>query len=156
MQYDFVMPKRFDLSYVDREGKNKQPVVIHRSSIGALERTMAFLIEKYAGAFPVWLSPVQVIVVPITDRHHKYAYKIKESLAKESVRVEVDDRSLSMQKKLKEAEEQKIPFMLIIGDKEVSNQTVSVRQRGQKDLGSIKLVEFSRKICLLIEKKAQI
>jgi len=124
--------------------------------LGSLERFLGVYIEHTAGAFPVWLSPVQVQIVPIADRHQQFAAKAKDVLTRLGIRVEQDDRSLSMQKKLKEAEEQKIPFMLIVGDREVQNKTVSVRQRGNKDLGAQSLKAFGEKLTNLIANKAQI
>ncbi|MBI3952408.1 MAG: threonine--tRNA ligase [Candidatus Doudnabacteria bacterium] len=156
VQYDFVMPKRFDLKYIDKDGKEKEAIVIHRSSVGALERVMAFMIEKYAGAFPVWLSPVQAIVLPISEKQNKYAKEVAEALKKQNVRVEVDDRNESVGKKIREAEMQKTPYMLVVGEKEVKDGTVAVRARNQparrsfseggKDLGAMKLEKFAEKI----------
>lgn len=153
VQYDFVMPKRFKLRYIDSNGNQVEPVVIHRSSIGAIERLIAFLIEQYAGAFPVWLSPVQAIIVPIADRHHQYASQVGEKLRKANVRVEIDDRSLSMQKRIREAELQKTPYMLVVGDKEKRQKNVSVRARGEKDLGGMTVNKFLDKIATQISKK---
>ena len=151
VQYDFVMPKRFELTYVDEKGKEQQPIVVHRSSIGALERTMAFLIERYAGAFPVWLATVQIAILPISDKLNDYVREIAKSLS--GTRVWVDDRNESIGKKIREAEQQKIPYMLIIGEKEKTAGAVSVRQRGEKDLGSMPLAEFIEKITNEIEKR---
>lgn len=146
VQYDFVMPKRFELNYVDKDGKEKEVVVIHRSSIGAFERILAFLIEHYAGNFPVWLAPTQVQIIPITDRHNEYAQKVLEQLINSNIRVELDDRSEKMQAKIRDAQLQKIPYMLVIGDKEVSEKAVAVRTREGQDLGAIKLDEFKAKL----------
>jgi threonyl-tRNA synthetase len=129
VQYDFVMPKRFQLTYKDKDGQEKEPIVIHRSSIGAIERTMAFLIEHYAGAFPVWLSPVQVAVIPISDRHIDYSRKLEADLKGAGIRVQVDDSSERMNMKIRQAQLEKIPYMLVIGDKEVDSDVVSVRVR---------------------------
>src|SRR3989338_768564 len=133
VQYDFVMPKRFKLEYTDADGSLKEPIVIHRSSIGAIERTIAFLIEHYAGKFPVWLAPVQVVLIPIADRHQKAAAPLKDLLIKSKVRVEVDDRQESMQAKIRDATLQKVPYMGIIGDKEIGSdgkvKTLSLRTR---------------------------
>jgi len=115
VQYDFVMPGRFDLVFTNKDGKEEQPIVIHRSSIGCLERTIAFLIEKYKGAFPVWLSPVQVKIIPITDSQHEYANKVGELFKQNNIRFEIDDRSEKMQLKIRDAQLEKIPYMLIIG-----------------------------------------
>lgn len=142
VQYDFVMPKRFDLSYVAPDGSLKQPVVIHRSSLGAFERTIAFLIEKYAGAFPVWLAPVQVTLIPIAERHVAAARKMAEVLIHHGIRVEVDEKSEPMGAKIRNATLQKVPFMGIIGDKEVTEGQISVRTRKGEDLKAMSLENF--------------
>ena len=152
IQYDFVMPKRFELKYMDAEGGQKEPVVIHRSSIGAFERVMAFLIEHFAGAFPVWLSPVQVQIIPIADRHLEYAHKVLEQLS--GIRAEIDSRAEKMQGKIRDAQLQKIPYMLIVGDREQEQGKVAVRTREEKDLGAISTEEFINKIKLEIESKS--
>lgn len=144
IQYDFVMPKRFKLSYVDNNGKEKEPIVIHRSSIGAVERTMAFLLEHYAGALPFWLSPVQCLIIPISDRHLQYAKKVKEQLG--SLRVEINSENETMSKKIREGEMQKIPYLVIVGDKEAASNQISVRERGRGDLGSMELSKFLEKV----------
>jgi len=143
IQYDFVMPKRFKLTYVDKDGQEKEPVVIHRSSIGAIERTIAFLLEHYAGALPFWLSPVQVCVIPIADRHLPYAQKIKNEL--EGFRVEISQENETLAKRIREAEMQKIPYILVVGDKEIAHNAVGVRVRGKGDVGTMTLDEFIKK-----------
>lgn len=142
VQYDFVMPKRFNLNYVNEEGKEEQAVVIHRSSIGAIERVIAFLIEFYAGAFPTWLAPVQVIILPITDRHLEYAKMCNEQLAMSNIRTELDERSEKLGAKIRDAQMQKIPYMIIIGDKEMEAEKISVRRRDGQDLGQLDLNKF--------------
>jgi threonyl-tRNA synthetase len=134
VQYDFVGPKRFKLTYIDSDGKEKEPIVIHRSSIGAIERTMAFLIEHYAGAFPTWLAPVQVKIIPVADRHLEHARRLEKEMKDKGVRVEVDDRSERMNPKIRQAQMEKIPYMIIIGDKEIADNTVSVRLRSGEQL----------------------
>lgn len=146
VQYDFVMPKRFKLDYINEEGLVEEAVVIHRSSIGAIERQMAFLIEYYAGAFPVWLSPVQVEVMPISEKVHEYALKIKEDLVKAGVRAEVSLEAESLGKKIRKAESNKMPYMLIVGEKEMEKRQVSVRSRGQRDLGVFEVDEFIKRV----------
>lgn len=153
VQYDFVMPKRFSLSYVNEEGKEEQPIVIHRSSIGAIERVMAFLIEKYAGAFPTWLSPVQVVLLPIADRHNDYAQKVAKELESYGIRVEIDQSAERLQAKIRTATLQKIPFMGIIGDKEIESSTLSVRKRDGQDLKSLEIKEFLTLLKEEIDKK---
>ncbi len=142
VQYDFVMPKRFHLTYTDEKGQEQEPVVIHRSSIGAFERVMAFLIEHYGGAFPIWLSPIQVQIIPIADRHQEYAQKVLEQLKSANIRAEVDLRAEKMQAKIRDAQMQKIPYMLIIGDREQTDNKVAVRTRTGEDLGAIALEEL--------------
>lgn len=156
VQYDFVMPKRFELKFVNPQGKDEQPVVIHRASLGAYERTMAFLIEKYGGAFPLWLSPVQVKIIPISDKVNEYAQKVLEQLKGANIRVEIDTKAETMQAKIREAQLQKIPFMLIIGKREESESTVSVRTREGKDLGGQRIEEFLTDLKQKIESKANL
>jgi threonyl-tRNA synthetase len=142
VQYDFVMPKRFELEYTSEKGDKVQPVVIHRASIGAIERTMAFLIEKYKGALPLWLSPVQVALIPIAERHVEAAKKAEEFLTKHGIRAEVDDKSEPMGAKIRFHSLQKVPFMGIIGDKEMEGNRISVRNRKGEDLKSMALGAF--------------
>ena len=153
VQYDFVGPKRFELTYIDSDGKEKEPIVIHRSSIGAIERTMAFLIEHYAGAFPVWLSPVQVVVIPVSDLHLEYAYKVEAELKAIDVRVQVDNRNERMNQKIREAQLQKIPYMLVVGDKEAADKAVAVRLRSGEQLPIMSLDEFKKKIQQMVTER---
>lgn len=134
VQYDFVLPQKFALTYVNEEGKQKQPVVIHRSSIGALERIMAFLIERYKGNFPVWLAPVQVVIVPIADRHQEYAKTVSNELIESGIRVEINNKPEPMQAKIRQAQLEKVPFMIILGDREQAQKHISVRTREGKTL----------------------
>jgi threonyl-tRNA synthetase len=145
VQYDFVMPKRFELSYVNEEGAEEQPIVIHRSSIGALERVMAFLIERYAGAFPLWLSPVQVKVMPIGEKQAGYAREVLEQLkgAVPGLRAEIDDRDESIGKRIREASKEKVSYLAIVGEKEVGSGQVAVRGRNDKDLGALGIDKFA-------------
>jgi threonyl-tRNA synthetase len=142
VQYDFVGPKRFNLTYIDSDGKEKEPIVIHRSSIGAIERTMAFIIEHYAGAFPTWLAPVQVKIIPVADRHLDYAEKLSAEMKGRGIRVETDDRSERMNLKIRQAQLEKIPYMVVIGDKEAADNTVSVRRRSGEQLPTQPLTDF--------------
>jgi len=153
VQYDFVMPKRFQLTYIDTDGKEKEPVVIHRSSLGAFERTMAFLIEKYAGALPLWLSPVQISIIPIGERHVKAAQKVMEEMKTAGIRVELNEKNEPMGAKIREATLQKIPYMAIIGDREIADNSVSVRTRSGEDLKAIKLSDFINRLSKDIEHK---
>lgn len=153
VQYDFTLPKRFNLTYINEEGEEDQPIVIHRSSIGAIERVMAFLIEHYAGAFPFWLAPVQVILLPIADRHNDYVIKVNNQLMAQGIRSEIDLRPERLQAKIRNATLQKVPFMGIIGDKEIANEAIAVRTRTGEDLGQIKLPQFLLKLKENIDKK---
>lgn len=142
VQLDFQMPERFALEYMDRDGTPKRPVMIHRAIFGSFERFIGILTEHYAGAFPVWLAPVQAVVIPITDRHVSYAHEIGTKLRAAGLRVEVDDRSERMQAKIRDAQLQKIPYMLIVGDREAAAGTVAVRLRTGEDLGAMSLEAF--------------
>ncbi len=153
IQVDFNFPEKFDLTYTGRDGKKHRCVMIHRALLGSVERFLGVLIEHYGGAFPVWLSPVQVRILPIADRHLKYASKVKERLEKENLRVELDSRNEKIGKKIREAQIEKVPYMLIMGDKEVKNNTLSLRLRNEEDLGEIKIDKFIRRIYLAIKKK---
>jgi threonyl-tRNA synthetase len=140
------MPSRFELKYVNEKGELEQPVVIHRSSIGALERVMGFLIEKYAGAFPVWLAPIQATVIPISEKNNEYAKKVSETLKSKGLRVELDDRDDTMQSKIRAAQMQKVPYMLVLGDREAEKSEVSMRLRTGENLGAKPLDEVVEKI----------
>lgn len=154
IQVDQMLSKKFGMEYVDKDGKKKNPYIIHRTSIGCYERTLALLIEKYAGAFPMWLAPTQVKILPIADRHLDYAYKIKQALEAHGMRIEVDDRSEKVGYKIREAQLEKVPYMIVVGDKDIENDCISVRSRKLGDLGSMKLQEFIDKAVEEIETKA--
>ena len=145
-QLDFLLPQRFELEYIGEDGKAHRPVVIHRAILGTLDRFMAFLIEETKGAFPTWLAPVQVKVLPISDKHLEYANKVKEALQDKEVRVEVDDRAEKIGYKIREAQLQKVPYMLVVGDKEQEAGEVGVRNRKDEDVGEMKLEDFVEKI----------
>ena len=142
IQIDPYLAKKFNMEYVDRDGVKKHPFIIHRTSIGCYERTLALLIEKYAGAFPMWLAPTQVKLLAVADRHLDYVYEIKKQLEAAGLRVEVDSRSEKIGYKIREAQLEKIPYMFIVGDKDIEAGTVSVRHRKEGDLGAMKLEEF--------------
>lgn len=142
VQYDFVMPKRFELKYVNREGKEDEPVVIHRASLGAFERTIAFLIEHYGGALPLWLSPVQAAILPISDKVQDYASRIKAELLKNGLRTEINLDNKTLGAKIRQTTLQKIPYMVIIGEKEQNDNIISIRTREGKDLGKMPVTEF--------------
>jgi threonyl-tRNA synthetase len=142
IQFDFTLPERFDLTFVGEDGQQHRPYMIHRALLGSMERFMGVLIEHFGGAFPVWLSPVQVVLVPIADRHLAYAQGVAENLNAAGLRVDVDDRGERMNAKIRDAQNQKIPYMLVIGDREVENNTISVRLRSEENLGAMSLNEF--------------
>ncbi|MGI6577813.1 MAG: threonine--tRNA ligase [Eubacteriales bacterium] len=155
IQIDFQLAERFGMVYVDSDGSKKHPYVIHRTSIGCYERTLALLIEKYAGALPTWLSPTQVMVLPISERHIDYAKTVESKLKAYGIRCELDDRSEKIGYKIRSAQVEKVPYMLVVGDKEAENSTVSVRSRSAGDLGSMEISEFLNKIKEEIDSKAK-
>jgi threonyl-tRNA synthetase len=142
VQLDFTLPERFELEYIGEDGLPHRPVMIHRGVISTLERFVAFLIENYAGNFPVWLAPVQAVVIPIADRHLEYAEQVAEKLRAAGLRVEVDARSERMNAKVRDAQLQKIPYMLVVGDKEASANAVSLRLRTNENIGAVPVEEF--------------
>ena len=144
VQVDFQLPLRFNLSYIDSEGNKKTPILIHRALFGSFERFIGIITEHFAGAFPVWLSPVQVKILPIADSHMIYANQVKEKIEKNGIRVEIDERNEKIGYKIREAQLEKIPYMLVIGEKEVQTNTASVRSRIQGDIGQIKIEEFEK------------
>jgi threonyl-tRNA synthetase len=153
IQLDYQMPERFDLKYVGDDNAEHRPVVIHRAIFGSFERFIALLIEHYAGAFPMWLSPVQVVVLPIADRHAEYARSVQERLAAVGLRAELDERQEKIGYKIREAQLQKIPYMLVTGDREAAEGTVAVRSRSGGDLGAKKLEAFIEDAQLEVAKK---
>jgi len=154
VQYDFVMPERFNLVYVDNQGKEKKTVVIHRSSIGAIERVIAFLIEHYAGAFPLWLSPLQVKILSVGTTHQKYCEKLEAKFKENNIRVETDLNNETVGNKIRKAVNEKIPYLLVIGDKEMNSNDLAVRVRGQEKILDIKLDKFIDLIDKLIKDKS--
>ncbi len=142
IQIDQMLAEKFGMEYVDKDGTKKNPYIIHRTSIGCYERTLALLIEKYAGAFPLWMAPEQIRLLPIADRHHEYAKAVCDKLSAMGMRVTVDDRSEKIGYKIREAQLQKIPYMLLVGDKEIEDNAVSVRKRGEGDIGAKSVDEF--------------
>ncbi len=153
-QLDFCLPARFHLKYADKNGEEQTPVVLHRAILGSLDRFMAYLIEETMGAFPAWLAPVQVKVLPITDRALDYANELSAALDARGFRVEVDDRNEKIGKKIRETTLEKVPYMLVVGDRDIENKTVSVRTRGGEDLGAMSLEEFSAKLDEEVRTKA--
>ena len=145
-QLDFLLPQRFELEYIGEDGKAHRPIVIHRAILGTFDRFISFLIEETKGAFPTWLAPVQVKILPITDRQHEYAKELAQKMMDEDIRVEVDDRNEKIGYKIREAQMQKVPYMLVIGDKEIENGSVGVRSRKDGDVGQMNQDEFIEKV----------
>ena len=153
VQVDFMLPERFDLKYIDKDGKEKTPVMVHRAPLGSLERWLAILIENYEGAFPVWLSPTQVWIIPVSQKHFAYSNKIAKILLDSNLRVEAKNEDETLSKKIRAGELQKIPYLLIVGDRELKAKTVSIRQRKKGNVGVMKLDSFVVKIKQEIEEK---
>jgi threonyl-tRNA synthetase len=154
VQVDFNFPEKFNLTYMGEDGKEHQPVMIHRAILGSLERFIGALIEHYAGDFPLWLAPQQAVVIPIASRHQEYSQEVCDLLRAQGIRAEVDSRSEKMNAKIRDAETQKIPFILIVGDREVESRSVSVRRRKKGDLGAMPLSQLVEKMVEEIQKKA--
>ncbi|ADU97141.1 threonyl-tRNA synthetase [Thermovibrio ammonificans HB-1] len=154
IQVDFNLPERFDLTYVDRDGQKKRPVMVHRAIMGSIERFIGLLIEHYAGLFPTWLAPVQAVIIPVSDKYLDYADEVYAKLKEAGIRVKLDDESAKVGYKIRKAETQKIPYMLIVGEREKENQTVSVRSKREGDLGEMELQQFLDKILTEIKEKA--
>ena len=142
IQLDFQLPERFELEYVGADGNKHRPIMIHRVVFGSIERFIGILIEHFAGAFPVWLAPVQVKLLPIADRHLDYIYEVKKALEAKGIRCEVDDRNEKIGYKIREAQVNKVPYMVIVGDKDVEAGTVAIRSRKDGDLGAMTSAEF--------------
>ena len=154
VQIDFALAERFDMTYIDKDGEKKRPYIIHRSSIGCYERTLAMLIEKFAGAFPTWLAPVQAKVLPLSDKYNDYAEKIVKDLKNNGVRVEADYRAEKLGYKIREARLERIPYILVVGEKEMNDNAVSVRSRKNDDEGSINFEDFKARLLKEIADKA--
>ncbi|MEO2083503.1 MAG: threonine--tRNA ligase [Desulfurobacteriaceae bacterium] len=154
IQVDFNLPERFDLTYVDRDGEKKRPVMVHRAIMGSIERFIGLLIEHYAGLFPTWLAPVQVVIIPVSDKFVEYADEVYEKLKSKGIRVKLDDESAKVGYKIRKAELMKIPYMLIVGEREQQSGTVSVRSKREGDLGAMEVDAFVDKILTEIEKKS--
>lgn len=153
IQFDFTLPERFDLTYIGEDGQPHRPYMVHRALLGSLERFFGVLIEHYAGAFPVWLSPVQAVLIPISDRHNEYAESVAKKLKAKGIRVQVDSRSERMNAKIRDAQNQKIPYMLVVGDKEMENNQVALRLRSGENPGAIDLEAFIEQALTDIAKK---
>jgi threonyl-tRNA synthetase len=154
VQFDFTLPKRFNLAYTGSDGQAHQPVMVHRALLGSMERFLGVLIEHYAGAFPIWLAPVQAVVIPIAERHHEYARQVLGRLTQAGLRAEIDDRNEKMGYKIRAAQTKKIPYMLVLGDKEAQSGEVSVRNRFQGDEGAQSLESFLEKIEGYVQSRA--
>jgi threonyl-tRNA synthetase len=154
VQFDFTLPQRFGLEYVAEDGKRHQPLMVHRALYGSIERFFGTLVEHYAGAFPVWLAPVQVVVMPITDRQLDYAKKVHARLEAAGLRSHLDDRKEKVNLKIRESQLQKVPYMLVVGDREAEAGTVSVRHRKHADMGVKALEQFVEDVCKLVESKS--
>ena len=148
IQVDFILPSKLKLTYIGEDNEEHIPVVIHRAVTGSTERFMGVVIEHFAGAFPVWLAPVQTVLIPIADRHLSYIQEVAKQLQNEGLRVKIDDRSERMNAKIRDAQKQKIPYMLVVGDREVENQEVALRLRSGDNPGAISVdnfIEITRK-----------
>ena len=154
-QLDFCLPMKFDLKYIDADGAEKTPVVLHRAILGSLDRFMAYLIEETMGAFPTWLAPVQVKLLPVTDRANEYCQKYADELCDLGFRAEVDDRNEKIGKKIREAQLEKVPYMLVVGDRDMENGTVSPRHRSDGDLGAMSEADFTKLLREVVDSKAQ-
>jgi threonyl-tRNA synthetase len=146
IQVDYNLPERFDLTYIGSDNEKHRPVMIHRAPFGSLERFVAVLVEHCAGNFPLWLSPEQAIILPISEKYQKYAEKVLQLLNNSDIRALIDDRSEKISRKIRDAEVKKIPFMLIVGEKEEAENQLSVRQHGEGDLGSFSIEDFVARI----------
>jgi len=153
IQLDFLMPEQFDLYYINSQGEKKRPVMLHRTIMGSLERFIGILIEQFAGSLPTWLAPVQVRLLPIADRHLDYGKKLEKILLKQRIRVELDEDNEKIGSKIRKAELEKIPYMLIFGDQEISNDSINIRKRGEGDQGASSLEQFISQISKEIEEK---
>ena len=154
VQFDFNLPRRFGLEYVGPDGRLHTPVMVHRALLGSIERLFGVLIEHYAGAFPVWLAPVQATVLPISEKHLDYARQVTEELRAAGLRVHLDDRNEKLNARIRDAQLQKIPFMLVVGDREAQSKTVSMRRRDTGDAGSKPVGEFTAWARELIDSRA--
>jgi threonyl-tRNA synthetase len=154
VQFDFFLPERFGLEYMGADGQTHQPLMVHRALLGSVERFFGVLIEHYVGAFPVWLAPVQTVVLPISDRHSAYAQEVAGELRRAGIRVRVDDRNEKLNARIRDAQLQKIPYMLVVGDREAQARAVAVRRRDTGDAGSRPLAEFKDEVRHLIDTRA--
>ncbi|MBQ4551478.1 MAG: threonine--tRNA ligase, partial [Clostridia bacterium] len=155
LQIDMLLAEKFGMEYVDADGQKKRPYIIHRTSLGCYERTLAYLIERFAGALPMWMSPEQARIMTITNRADDFAYELKARLEKEGIRVTVDDRNEKIGFKIREAQSQKVPYMLVLGDQEVENKTAALRSRKNENFGAMSIEEIIAKFREEIDTKAR-
>jgi threonyl-tRNA synthetase len=153
IQLDFNLPEKFEVFYIDKKGKKQRPFMIHRALLGALERLIGVLIEYYAGAFPLWLSPIQMWIIPVGSDHRKYARKVGKKLKNLGFRIEVKDKAETVSKKIRDGEIQKIPYLLVAGDKEMRSNSIRIRERGKGDIGMVKITKFIQRVQKEIENK---
>lgn len=153
IQLDFQIPEKMGLEYIDKDGKGKHPVIIHRAITGSLERFIGILTEHYQGSFPLWLAPVQVAIIPIADRHNEYASSIVQTIELQGIRAQLDNRPERLQAKIRDATLQKVPYLGIIGDREIETSSISIRLRDGKDLGQVKVSDFLKRLKEEIDKK---
>ena len=151
IQVDYNLPERFELEYTGADNQKHRPVMIHRAPFGSMERFVAVLIEHTAGKFPLWLTPSQVVVLPVSEKFNDYAYSVAKTLKMQNIRAEVDDRNEKVGRKIRDNELKRIPYLLIVGEKEAENETVSVRKQGGIDQGAEKLIIFAERIAKEIE-----
>ncbi|HNT29616.1 MAG TPA: threonine--tRNA ligase, partial [bacterium] len=154
IQVDFNNPHRFNMTYIDAEGVEQQPIMLHRALLGSIERSLGILIEHYAGAFPVWLAPVQAVIIPIADRHIGYAEKVAQACWEAGLRVDIDVRSERMNQKIRDAQLLKIPYMLVVGDKEKESNAIALRLRTEEDKGMVKVDSFIERVKALVSEKS--
>jgi len=153
LQIDFNLPERFDVTYIDEKGKKQRPIMLHRALLGSLERFLSLLIEHYAGSFPLWLAPVQCKILPISDKVNKYADKVIQALREKSIRVEIDNNKETLGKKIRAAEMQKIPYIVVVGEKEAKEGKVTLRIHGSKQQEVLKLEDFVKKTMEVIKNR---
>lgn len=153
IQCDFALPKRFELTYVDSEGRERQPIMLHRVILGSLERFIGALLEQYKGSLPLWLAPTQVLIIPIKDSLKEYSVKVKHALERAAIRIDLDSRNETLEKRIRQAELNKIPYCLVVGEREAKQETVSIRKRGSGDMGAVSLEQFIKQIKEDIENK---
>ena len=152
IQFDFNLPERFDVSYIGEDGQEHRPYMVHRALLGSIERFFGVLIEHYAGAFPTWLAPIQAMIIPITDKHYEYCKEISEKLSTNNIRVKYDTRNERMNYKIRDAQNKKIPYMIIVGDKEIDTKSGSLRKRTGENIGVLSIDDIQN---IILEDSSQ-